>query len=122
MAATAIHTTSMDGKPMKNQSELVRALRKELAAKEKELADQKWVFEQFLKSPSWRWTAPIRWAANQLRSLGNGKTEPAASVPDIPEPTGEIDSFSDPGSELKAAFTALSRVGLESFLASGVTL
>ena len=30
-------------------------------SKEKELADQKWVFEQFLQSPTWRFTAPIRW-------------------------------------------------------------
>ena len=70
---------------MKSQSELLRALRKELAAKEKELADQKWVFEQFLKSPSWRWTAPIRWVANQVRSLRNGHTP--ANVAAVSEPT-----------------------------------
>ncbi len=68
---------------MKKQSELLRALRKELAAKEKELADQKWVFEQFLKSPSWRSTAPFRWAVNQLRGLRNGKPHETPVVPRI---------------------------------------
>jgi len=41
---------------LKKQNELLRALQKELAAKEKELADQKWIFAQFLQSPSWRLT------------------------------------------------------------------
>ncbi len=40
----------------RTQLESVRALRQELAIKEKELADQKWVFEQFLQSPTWRFT------------------------------------------------------------------
>ena len=106
---------------MKKQSELLRALRKELAAKEKELADQKWVFEQFLKSPSWRWTAPIRWAVNQFRNLQNGQADEApTSITDTPELLEDVETLPDPESELKAAFTALCRVGLESFLTSGV--
>src|SRR6188768_3239668 len=72
MAAAPLHAPAVDGQSMKNQSELLRALRAELAAKEKELADQKWVFEQFLQSPAWRWTAPIRWVANRIRALRNG--------------------------------------------------
>ena len=53
----------------RTQLESVRALRQELAIKEKELADQKWVFEQFLQSPTWRLTYPFRWAANQFRNI-----------------------------------------------------
>jgi GT2 family glycosyltransferase len=108
---------------MKKQSELLIALRKELAAKEKELADQKWVFEQFLQAPSWRWTAPIRWVANRLRSLGNGhpaETPVATEPPPIESVLEGADSES--GAELKAAFTAFYTVALESFLASGASL
>ena len=108
---------------MKNQSELLRALRKELAAKEKELADQKWVFEQFLQSPSWRWTAPIRWVANRLRSLRNGHMASTSAV--VADATPEENTTApepDVSEALKADFTALSRVTLESFLNSGATL
>ena len=103
---------------MKKQSELLRALRKELAAKEKELADQKWVFEQFLKSPSWRSTAPFRWAVNQLRGLRNGKPH---EIP-VAKPIEEPESLPDADDELKSAFKSLCGVSLVSFLASGATL
>src|SRR5437660_4038112 len=53
------------------QNELVRALRKQLEATERELANQKWVFQRYLESPSWRMTAPIRWAAKLLRNLAS---------------------------------------------------
>jgi GT2 family glycosyltransferase len=51
------------------QSELVRSLRKQLEETERELLNQKWVFERFLESPSWRMTYPIRWAVKQIRNL-----------------------------------------------------
>src|SRR5216684_4363876 len=51
------------------QNELVRSLRKQLEATERELANQKWVFERFLESPSWRMTFPVRWMAKQARGL-----------------------------------------------------
>jgi GT2 family glycosyltransferase len=51
------------------QNELVRSLQKQLEATERELANQKWVFERFLESPSWRMTYPVRWAARQGRRL-----------------------------------------------------
>ena len=113
---------------MKNQSELLRALRRELAAKEQELADQKWVFEQFLKSPSWRWTAPIRWVANQLRSLRNGRPPESPAVAAEPRDSesiieaGSESPGQESGTDLKAALTSLHRVALDSFLASGARL
>src|SRR5438552_1859084 len=51
------------------QNELVRALRKQLEATERELANQKWVFDRYLESPSWRMTAPVRWVARQVRAI-----------------------------------------------------
>src|SRR5262245_49805578 len=51
----------------RRQSELIRVLRKQLEAKERELADSKWVFERVQESASWRLTAPLRWIARQLR-------------------------------------------------------
>src|SRR5206468_10154039 len=55
-------------------------LRRQLEATERELANQKWVFERFLESPAWRMTYPIRWIARQARRLfpspsGRGKGE-----------------------------------------------
>ena len=54
---------------MDGQNELVRSLRKQLEATERELANQKWIFERFLRSPSWRMTYPVRWAAKQARAV-----------------------------------------------------
>ncbi len=42
-------------------------LRRQLEATERELANQKWVFERFLESPAWRMTYPVRWIARQAR-------------------------------------------------------
>ena len=108
---------------MKTQSELVRALRKELAAKDKELADQKWVFEQFLKSPSWRWTAPhsmgresgpkpAKWSAEALSA--------DRQIADGPRRTSELSRTAL--RRIKDSYTTLCRAGLESFLISGSTL
>src|SRR5437667_11602809 len=44
-------------------------LRRQLEATERELANQKWVFERFLESPSWRMTYPVRWLARQARAF-----------------------------------------------------
>jgi len=111
---------------MKNQSELVRALRKELAAKEKELADQKWVFEQILQSPTWRWTAPVRALVNRLRSL-NGQPAAGASASDGASSAPEVEATQpvmeiDPETEFKETIAAAMRSALDSFLASGAVL
>src|SRR6188768_3562511 len=104
MAAAPLHAPAVDGQSMKNQSELLRALRKELSAKEKELADQKWVFEQFLQSPSWRWTAPIRWVANRLRNLGNGHTPSNPAVTAETSQEEEIEIPEELTEDFKTAF------------------
>src|SRR5688572_15922308 len=98
------------------QSELVRALRAELAATEKELADQKWVFQQFLQSPAWRWTAPIRWFANRFRPRRNGHSEAQiTSLEDLQESEDVVTNL-----ELNASITGQRRLSLDTFLASGM--
>src|SRR5206468_12857359 len=119
---------------MNKQNELIRSLRQQLEATERELANQKWLLEQYLKSPSWRLTAPIRWLAKQLRALrdailGASPTvgavgeaqglQRAASSNDRPgahraalqqdETTPELES----SLEMKEFFTELSRVQLQ---------
>jgi len=107
---------------MKTQSELVRALRKELAAKDKELADQKWVFDQFLRSPSWRLTAPFRWVVNQFRALRNGAGTTRSANPERTEHVEEPGLATGTALEIKDSYTTLCLAGLESFLISGSTL
>ena len=51
------------------QKELFQALRKQLEASDLEVAKQKWLFEKFLQSPSWRLTLPLRRLAARLRAL-----------------------------------------------------
>src|SRR5881396_2161772 len=46
-------------------------LRRQLEATERELANQKWVFDRFLESPAWRMTYPIRWLARQARKIAS---------------------------------------------------
>jgi GT2 family glycosyltransferase len=118
--------------PFNKQNELIRSLRKQLQATERELADQKWVFQQFLKSPSWRLTYPIRWLARQLRALRNWILRPNTT----PAATEESSTASDPALlqdqsreddatnflDLKGFFTDLYRIQLQSFLTSGATL
>ena len=111
------------------QNELIRSLRKQLEATERELAGQKWLFEQFMQSPSWRLTYPIRWLAKQFRALRDwmlgrnlGRTRIAGASLDplqqeIDEPE-QIESAFD----LKQFFTDLYRVQLQSFLASTASL
>jgi GT2 family glycosyltransferase len=107
------------------QNELIRSLRKQLAAKERELENQKWVFEQFMKSPSWRMTYPVRWLAKQLRALrvwlmGSNEPDSEASPPPVVEV--EADETPDAPAELKALLTDLYRVQLQSFLTAGTPL
>lgn len=108
------------------QNELIRSLRKQLAATERELANQKWIFDQYMKSPSWRLTFPIRWLARQLRALRDwitGRPQPAPEAqPPIPEPEFDDLPAADPSLELKQFFTGLYRIQLESFLTSGTPL
>jgi O-antigen biosynthesis protein len=105
------------------QNELSRSLRKQLEATERELANQKWVFEQFMKSPSWRLTYPIRWLAQQLRSLRDrliGKPDPQQDIAAIVEDS-KIDNtqIEDTSFELKQFLTDLYRIELQGFLTTG---
>jgi len=110
----------------KNQLESVRALRQELAIKEKELADQKWVFEQFLQSPTWRFTYPVRWAANQFRNFRKMLTPGSSESTDITpvELVEEELEDSEPNSGLtaKSSYDHQFRIWFESFLVSGARL
>jgi GT2 family glycosyltransferase len=106
------------------QNELIRSLRKQLLAMERELADQKWVFEQYMKSPSWRLTYPMRWLAKQFRTLRDwliGKKEPPVHPVHAVIEDSEIDDLpsEEPAVELKQFFTGLYRIQLQSFLAGG---
>jgi GT2 family glycosyltransferase len=111
----------------RTQLESVRALRQELAIKEQELADQKWIFEQFLQSPTWRFTWPVRWVVNQLRRFGKALGSGSADSPDAQTQT-ELseedfpDSESDSGFSLKSSYDYQFRIWLESFLVSGSRL
>jgi GT2 family glycosyltransferase len=102
------------------QNELIRSLRKQLEATERELANQKWVFDQFMKSPSWRLTYPIRWLAQQVRSLRDRLSGKQHAVQEVPKPaenpeSGETEIVETP-LELKQFLTSLYRIQLQSFL------
>ena len=91
---------------------------RELAAKEREVAQQKWLLERYLASPAWRWTAPIRWmAAPFLRSDPN----PARlEIAEEERAAFDVDSqISGPTPEVKQHFTRLCRLSLQEFLAQG---
>ena len=124
---------SRSSSPFDKQNELVRSLYKELQAKERELASQKWLFEKFLQSPSWRLTFPIRWLAKQARALRDwfaGK--PAAAEPLENQTDSEAAQASEAGQvavstldaplNLKQFFTDLYSVQLQSFFASNSAL
>ena len=106
---------------MDSQNELVQSLRKQLEATERELADQKWVFERFLESPSWRLTSPIRWAAKQMRALRDGLFGPGGLQPPAPAKAGaceieEPDQSVSP--QLKEFVTSTYRASLQNFLSA----
>jgi GT2 family glycosyltransferase len=121
---------SRNSSPFNKQNELIRSLRRQLDATERELADQRWLFQQFMQSPSWRLTYPIRWLAKQARTLRRwaanlfGSTKDAAPNPDpaaaIEESVAET-GIEAPG-DLKQFFTDLYRIQFQSFLASRATL
>jgi GT2 family glycosyltransferase len=122
---------SRNSSPFNRQNELIRSLRKQLQATERELADQKWLIQQFLKSPSWRLTYPIRWLARQVRAVKDWLIPKPATVGAADAPAGAHSALSqdeqlDPDLEtsldLKGFFTDLYRVQLQSFLTSGATL
>jgi GT2 family glycosyltransferase len=121
---------SRSSSPFNKQNELVRALRKQLAATERELAGQKWVLEQFLQSPSWRLTFPIRWIAKQARALRDWLTRLSGSQPITPAAAdSEITLNDEPADletenafDLKQLFTDLRSIELKSFLMTGATL
>src|SRR5262245_58562334 len=117
--------------PFNKQNELIRSLRKQLQATERELADQKWLFQQFLNSPSWRLTYPIRWLARQFRAIRDwilGRNMPQATTDEssttdttLLQDHSRDDDLTN-SLDLKGFFTELYRIQLQSFLSSGTTL
>jgi O-antigen biosynthesis protein len=113
---------------LKRQNELIRTLQKQLEATERALADQKWILDQYLQSPSWRLTAPLRWIARQLRAL----KQLILGTPDDelipPEPresarkeTGDLEN-ADAMRDLKELYSSLYRTNLQAFLTSNAIL
>jgi len=119
------------------QNELVQSLRKQLEATERELANQRWVFERFLESPSWRMTYPIRWIAKQARAMrewiGAEGSSPSAGEDapiiegapseaeksQIPRPSPyPLPEGEGPSPALKELLTSAYRAGLQNFLAT----
>jgi len=109
------------------QNELIQSLRKQLEATERELANQKWVFGQFLQSPSWRLTYPIRWLAKQFRALrdwilqrpaaGAADERPGSHRPPL-QPETETGEVLDISEDMKELLTSTQRLCLQSLLAS----
>ncbi len=115
---------------LRKQNELIRTLQKQLQATERELADQKWILQQYLNSPSWKITAPLRWVVRQFRALkslilGGGRpadpTKLSDPTPSLEEPVDSPDG-SEAVSELKELYASIYRVGLQAFLTSPATL
>ena len=122
---------SRGGRLSNKHNELIRSLRKQLEATERELADQKWLLERFLESPSWRMTYPVRWLAKQARAarafvqrLAGKESEPIAAV--SPTTTEEIEAqqTAEPESlsDVKQLFTEFYSVQLHGFLNSKAIL
>jgi GT2 family glycosyltransferase len=122
---------SRNSSQFNKQNELIRSLRKQLEATERELANQKWVFERFMQSPSWRLTFPIRWLAKQLRILRDWLTgirgrrkdpEPAPPPVSQLQTEEETDQEVEAPFDLKGYYTELYRIQLRSFLAANTPL
>ena len=128
--------TNVDG-----QNEMLQSLRKQLEATERDLADQKWLLDRFLESPSWRMTYPIRWAARQARRLRTWATSPSgrgrrdSQEVDAPgeglERGGSQVLKPSPGPlpegegllpQLKEVLTSAHRATLQNFLSAGIPL
>ena len=115
---------------LRQQNELMASLRKQVQAVEHELADQKWVLDQYLKSPSWRLTAPLRWVARQIRALkqlilnlmgnpGASEHEWTPPSPPLPSETPLVEDGAGQADELKDLLASLYRTTLQAFLGSG---
>ncbi len=115
---------------MNKQNELIRTLQKQLAATERELADQKWILDQYLKSPSWRLTAPLRWLVRRFRAIvafllgrrsdaANGQSATIRDVaPEVLESVEAVDTFAD----FKELYSSLHHAALKMFLTSNARL
>jgi O-antigen biosynthesis protein len=118
---------SRSSSPSNKQNELIRSLRKQLEATERELANEKWVFDQFLQSSSWRLTYPIRWLARQVRVLkawilGKPAESEQTGAPAPPAQFDATEIEAEASADLKELFTGLYRVQLKSLLASNSTV
>ena len=104
---------SQSSSPPNKQSELIRSLRKQLEITERELADQKWVFGQFLKSPSWRLTAPIRWLKAWLTGSPQSGEQGKQTGGHPPLPLEESEQEQSSTLDRKELFSALYQVQLQ---------
>jgi len=115
---------------LRKQNELIRTLQKQLEAKERELADQKWILDQYLNSPSWKITAPLRWIVRQLRAwklfVMGERADTAPERPaqdkaktDVPADLNGNDAAFE---ELKELYASLYKIALQAFLASNAWL
>src|SRR5438093_8020596 len=100
-------------------------LRRQLEATERELANQKWVFERFLESPAWRMTYPIRWLARQARKIaspsGRGRRDSRqAGAPG--EGIGSEQILKPSPSPVKELLTTAYRASLHNFLSAEIPL
>ena len=109
---------------------MIQSLQSQLQAKEQELADQKWLFQQFLQSPSWRLTYPVRWLARRLRALRAAipGTEPTvasgieSAVSEAEEMSEtEAESISAPA-DARQVLARSQRAALQSFLSAELPL
>jgi O-antigen biosynthesis protein len=111
---------------LNRQNELIRTLQKQLEATERELADQKWLLDRYLNSPSWRITAPLRWVARGFRAAAARLRPPQliSAVPRFAPPAEPIDAPepAETFADFKELYTSLQRVVLRSFLNSSARL
>jgi O-antigen biosynthesis protein len=129
---------SRNSSRLNRQNELIRSLRRQLEATERDLADQKWLFQQFLNAPSWRLTYPVRWLAKLLRTLHAWFTGTSERVPEtekfdaaaetsvsaeaVPEAEPETGETEQEVFDAKHFFTDFYRIQLRSLLASNTPL
>jgi len=104
----------------RKQSELIRVLQQQLEAKERELADTKWVFERFQESPSWKVTAPLRWIARKFRGEKTKSKGPLRlTLPHELQTATPAEAEDQIADEIKQVHSSLFRLSLDSFLSSG---